>query len=568
MPQQQQTSTSPRKYDYGKSRGSEKAACGFSESSHPPPPSQYYMKSGPNEQPINHNMGHVAVNSLAYQQHQREKMAMEHHPHYPQMLEVKSEFKAPDKMRFERTVANHNMPIDDPHYHMSRVTMQTAETHYQSGRSSVSSVGHHPSRPPSSTSSSPALPDYTQVSPAKMALRRHLSQEKLTQPVSAQKTIGDLVNGEIERTLEISNQSIINAAINMSSLGGARPPSTASIGAVINISAQRPERVNVRVIDDPIHNAHPQYTQIPGYREMTSPALSDCPQGRVAEPSRARSSRSAGSHERVTKSPVHLHGQSNLATLAQVAYNHKPNQHPQQMPSVNSMAQISPRANGAAYQPPNLSHRYPLTPQTPSTVLLGALKHAPRGMLPLESYNSGPNPSAALLQADYSQSQPQPAPQKYMPLPRADMKPHLESYFADEQKAMIMQQREREQMNHTKNMIDEKPRNNGAPPLEGKLSKKIPFSICIHISLCPNARIAAIPANYRQILIFLVFLLFPGLAASLHARVVAEMKIKEEHEKRNEMNMTPIPMVNGSVTITATHQIKIEGLYSTGKYLM
>lgn len=30
------------------------------------------------------------------------------------------------------------------------------------------------------------------------------------------RTIGDLVNGEIERTLEISNQSIINATVNMS----------------------------------------------------------------------------------------------------------------------------------------------------------------------------------------------------------------------------------------------------------------------------------------------------------------------------------------------------------------
>lgn len=436
----------------------------------PPPPSQYYMKSGPNEQPIGHNMGHVAVNSLAYQQHQREKMAMEHHPHYPQMLEVKSEFKAPDKMRFERTVANHAMQMqDDPHYHMGRVMMPaeghgTAPMHYPTGR--PSSSGHHPSRPPSSTSSSPALPDYTQVSPAKMALRRHLSQEKLTQPPmgggsgpSGQKTIGDLVNGEIERTLEISNQSIINAAINMSSLGGTRAPSASSIGAVINVSAQRPERVNVRVLDEPIHVAHPQYAQMPGYA------------GRPA---------TAG-HDRVTKSPVHLHGQSNLATLAQVAYNHKPNQHPQQMPPVvNSMAQISPRANGAAYQSPNLSLRYPPTQQTPSTTSHSrssqnhkhhdvSKKH--HDVFHESPYSAGPSPSPA-LQSDYVQAQPPPAPQKYMPLPRADMKPHLESYFADEQKAIIMQQREREQMSHAKNMIDEKPRNNGAPPLEGNLPLK------------------------------------------------------------------------------------------------
>ncbi|XP_057339475.1 histone-lysine N-methyltransferase, H3 lysine-79 specific-like isoform X3 [Microplitis mediator] len=117
-----------------------------------------------------------------------------------------------------------------------------------------------------------STPDYTQVSPAKLALRRHLSQERLTchlvqpdrsssAPDSRQlnhnnnntnninnsssnnsnissgnnndnripstgpstgllgtRTIGDLVSGEIERTLEISNQSIINAAVDMSAM--------------------------------------------------------------------------------------------------------------------------------------------------------------------------------------------------------------------------------------------------------------------------------------------------------------------------------------------------------------
>lgn len=80
----------------------------------------------------------------------------------------------------------------------------------------------------------------SQVSPAKLALRRHLSQERLssshlassdrstvesrqssshdTRPVPSgsgllgTRTIGDLVSGEIERTLEISNQSIINVS--------------------------------------------------------------------------------------------------------------------------------------------------------------------------------------------------------------------------------------------------------------------------------------------------------------------------------------------------------------------
>ncbi|KAL1463487.1 hypothetical protein WDU94_015235, partial [Cyamophila willieti] len=64
------------------------------------------------------------------------------------------------------------------------------------------------------------VPDYTQVSPAKLALRRHLSNEKPPGLMSSSgfgpmgaRTIGDLVNTEIERSLEISNQSLINAAV-------------------------------------------------------------------------------------------------------------------------------------------------------------------------------------------------------------------------------------------------------------------------------------------------------------------------------------------------------------------
>ncbi|VVC26314.1 Hypothetical protein CINCED_3A017653 [Cinara cedri] len=74
-------------------------------------------------------------------------------------------------------------------------------------------------------------PDYTVVSPAKVALRRHLSQEKISpSPLIQQqnvitRTIGDVLNNEIERclemdrqnrTLEISNQSIINAVVPLS----------------------------------------------------------------------------------------------------------------------------------------------------------------------------------------------------------------------------------------------------------------------------------------------------------------------------------------------------------------
>ncbi|XP_020295581.1 histone-lysine N-methyltransferase, H3 lysine-79 specific [Pseudomyrmex gracilis] len=92
-----------------------------------------------------------------------------------------------------------------------------------------------------------STPDYTQVSPAKLALRRHLSQERLSSShltssdrstidtrqssghdnrlalngssgILGTRTIGDLVSGEIERTLEISNQSIINATVDMSTI--------------------------------------------------------------------------------------------------------------------------------------------------------------------------------------------------------------------------------------------------------------------------------------------------------------------------------------------------------------
>ncbi|XP_025414303.1 histone-lysine N-methyltransferase, H3 lysine-79 specific isoform X1 [Sipha flava] len=87
-------------------------------------------------------------------------------------------------------------------------------------------------------------PDYTIVSPAKVALRRHLSQEKISpSPLMKQqnvitRTIGDVLNNEIERclemdrhnrTLEISNQSIINAVVPL-----AMPNRTKDTSQVIN----------------------------------------------------------------------------------------------------------------------------------------------------------------------------------------------------------------------------------------------------------------------------------------------------------------------------------------------
>ncbi|KRT78750.1 hypothetical protein AMK59_6510 [Oryctes borbonicus] len=114
--------------------------------------------------------------------------------------------------------------------------------------------------PPSARQILTEKPDYTQVSPAKLALRRHLSQEKLAaqqhhaynHPESsmvATRTIGDLVSGEIERTLEISNQSIINAAVDMSDIQGT---TTLTSRSVVNANIPpRPERVNVKVLTTP-----------------------------------------------------------------------------------------------------------------------------------------------------------------------------------------------------------------------------------------------------------------------------------------------------------------------------
>lgn len=171
-------------------------------------------------------------------------------------------------------------------------------------------------QPPTRPGSSSSQPDYTQVSPAKMALRRHLSQEKLSQQsggpsLSSAKTIGDLVNGEIERTLEISNQSIINAAVNMSAMLSTPsqppppPPSSASSQSVINWNAQRPERVNCRLNEaggDLIGYANPMYP--------------------VAQPpNKGPTERGSGGSG---VAPSHAHGNhNNLATLAHVAYNHK-----------------------------------------------------------------------------------------------------------------------------------------------------------------------------------------------------------------------------------------------------
>jgi [histone H3]-lysine79 N-trimethyltransferase len=120
-----------------------------------------------------------------------------------QVVEEKREFKTPDNVRYERQ-------------DMGRSSVGSIENEYINCGSSSSGKSQT-----QRSSSSLSQPDYTQVSPAKLALRRHLSQEKLAQnTVMPQhgsnivtKTIGDFINAEIEKTLEITPQSIINAVI-------------------------------------------------------------------------------------------------------------------------------------------------------------------------------------------------------------------------------------------------------------------------------------------------------------------------------------------------------------------
>lgn len=117
-----------------------------------------------------------------------------------QLLEENREFKTPDNVRYERQ-------------DMGRSSVGSIENEYQNS-GNTSSIKCQMPRSISSLSQ----PDYTQVSPAKLALRRHLSQEKLSQNSTAgsqlmTKTIGEFINSEIEKTLEITPQSIINAVI-------------------------------------------------------------------------------------------------------------------------------------------------------------------------------------------------------------------------------------------------------------------------------------------------------------------------------------------------------------------
>ncbi|KAK7074839.1 Histone-lysine N-methyltransferase, H3 lysine-79 specific [Halocaridina rubra] len=114
-------------------------------------------------------------------------------------------------------------------------------------------------------------PDYTQVSPAKLALRRHLSQEKLAlecvppnsiRASTITRNVGDLISSEVERTLEISSQSIINAAVDMTITGKAISP--------------RPNSRIARIVDESYNKPHTPDSsegrqQSPALRTVYSP---------------------------------------------------------------------------------------------------------------------------------------------------------------------------------------------------------------------------------------------------------------------------------------------------------
>lgn len=330
----------------------------------------------------------------------------------------KTEFKTPEAIRYERHQMEEQLR-NERHYYES-TSGRHHHHHHSSGRHSSSS-----SSASSTASSGGVQPDYTQVSPAKMALRRHLSQEKLAQQLppgtvmSTSKTIGDLVNGEIERTLEISNQSIINAAINMSSVIDVAKPAVA--GTVINAHAQRPERVNVRLADEATGTS------------SFSGTVKTAPYSPISRP-----------NSRDSKSPVHLHGQSNLATLAHVAYNHKQlSQQTVPLPSRSMQPQV------AAHQRQTSHHL--VSPHTTTVYQQAATSN--------QRSNSQSQSTKNSAMTSGSRSEPS-AP--YMPLPRAELKPYIESYFADQKSTAAAATKIHSGDDQRQQRI-----NGSAPPLEG-----------------------------------------------------------------------------------------------------
>lgn len=243
-------------------------------------------------------------------------------------------------------------------------------------------------------------PDYTQVSPAKLALRRHLSQEKLAaqQPIQYQhseggivaaRTIGDLMSGEIERTLEISNQSIINAAVDMSDIHGT---TTVTSRSVMNQNVPpRPERVNVKMLSVDVKEQEPM-------RQIYSP---------ISRPSSAEGGANAGA--------------SNISeNLAYLQHHSKAN--------ISHGHNIQPHCTDAhGHITPNVQH---MASNNTVTVSIPQQQNSPRTtvLYPTNNNNNGMYKMINSRPVFYPKGG---AGNQYTPLPRADIKPYQESYFTD-----------------------------------------------------------------------------------------------------------------------------------------
>lgn len=375
--------------------------------------SHYSKNLSVNVSPSEHQ-SESSPSSLLFQQH----ALLQHQQHG-----IKGEFKAPDKFRnLERQMLSCS---DLSSNQIPRSSSAEAEFYGGSNSSDGRSYTITNQQPHSRPGSSSSQPDYTQVSPAKMALRRHLSQEKLSQqvmPSATSKTIGDLVNGEIERTLEISNQSIINAAVNMSTMltGGAVPipPNT-----VINTNVARPERVSVRVLDQDGETTS-QLTP-----SVVSPA-------------------------------AHVHGQNSLATLAHVAsYNQKTNNihplshHSRTNSSTNSSVKSSKMYCNNSSR--NSGYQNHLTDDN----MRGS------GNTRDGQYH---NRQASFKSSKSGDTQSHP----YIALPRTEMKPYLESYFTEDHKPpanLTITNTTTPNINKQTSINEDRlPRMNGGAPLEGK----------------------------------------------------------------------------------------------------
>ncbi|XP_050497396.1 histone-lysine N-methyltransferase, H3 lysine-79 specific isoform X2 [Diabrotica virgifera virgifera] len=202
---------------------------------------------------LQYNQAHERPMAIDKHMSQERHLTQERHLQHERHLTSERQLIPERQFNHERQYTSERHITADRHINQERQI--SAERHLNSERPLNAERHSNPERHALSDRSLPAeQPDYTQVSPAKLALRRHLSQEKLAHQqipyntadgMVATRTIGDLMSGEIERTLEISNQSIINAAVDMSDIQGT---ATLSSRSVVNANLPpRPERVNVKV---------------------------------------------------------------------------------------------------------------------------------------------------------------------------------------------------------------------------------------------------------------------------------------------------------------------------------